>query len=231
MKVKILMAAFVAAAIGLTSCGSEDAKLAGELAGTWKGSATEMMKGKKDKPDKGDKEHKDGNRKEQGKPGNGRPDHRMGPEEMTCTPTFTFVRTDGTNGGTIDISADYTITKGVESVAVSTPVKASVNGNVKASGTWIVKDGDEVVLTLDPAKTVVNVDTASVALSYARLTDAPQDSLAAIKARVVPNIESVIKPMLTARVQKMRKLDDVKITGNTMTLEAGHNKMTFTKQK
>ena len=231
MKVKILMAAFVAAAIGLTSCGSEDAKLAGELAGTWKGSATEMMKGKKDKPDKGDKEHKDGNRKEQGKPGNGRPDPRMGPEEMTCTPTFTFVRTDGTNGGTIDISADYTITKGVESVAVSTPVKASVNGKVKASGTWTVKDGDEVVLTLDPAKTVVNVDTASVALSYAQLTDAPQDSLAAIKARVVPNIESVIKPMLTARVQKMRKLDDVKITGNTMTLEAGHNKMTFTKQK
>lgn len=129
------------------------------------------------------------------------------------------------------LSADYTITKGVESVAVTTPVKATVNGNVKASGTWTVKDGDEVVLTLDPARTVVNVDTAFVALSYARLTDPPQDSLVAIKSRVVPNIESVIKPMFMARVHKMRKLDDVKITGNTMTLEAGHNKMTFTKPK
>lgn len=230
MKVRMLMAVGVAAVIGLTSCNSEDAKLAGELVGTWKGSATEMTKDRKDRPDKGDKEHHDGDRKGRGQQDMNRPDHRIGPETMTCTPTFTFVRTEGTNGGTIDISADYTIIKGVESIAVTSPVNATVNGNVKASGTWTVKDGDEVLLTLDPAKTVVNVDTASVALSYARLTDAPQDSLAAIKARVVPNVENVIKPMLTAKIQKMRKLDDVKIVGSTMTLEAGHAKITFTKQ-
>lgn len=29
----------------------------------------------------------------------------------------------------------------------------------------------------------------------------------------------------------MRKLDDVEIIGNTMTLETGHNKMTFTRQE
>ena len=116
------------------------------------------------------------------------------------------------------------------SLAATTPVKASVNGNVNATGTWTVEDGDEIIVNLDPSKTVVNVDTTSTALSYAVLTDASPDSLDIIKARVAANIPDVIKPMIAGKVQKMRKFDDVKIKGNTMTLEAGHNKMTFTKQ-
>lgn len=118
----------------------------------------------------------------------------------------------------------------METLATTIPVKATVNGNVSASGTWIVKDGDEIVINLDPSKTIVNVDTASLALSYAKLTDTPVDSLNTIKERVAANIPDAIKPMLAGQVQKMRKFDDVKIKGNTMTLEAGHNKMTFTKQ-
>lgn len=118
----------------------------------------------------------------------------------------------------------------METLAITIPVKATVNGNVSASGTWIVKDGDEIVINLDPSKTIVNVDTASLALSYAKLTDAPIDSLNTIKERVAANIADAIKPMLAGQVQKLRKFDDVKIKGNTMTLEAGHNKMTFTKQ-
>lgn len=225
MKTKLLMAAALTAILGLSSCGGEDAKLAGELAGTWKGSTTQMMNGKKEKPDKDgrqkDDRHKDGDR---GKPG------RMEDGEMSCTPTFTFVRTDGTNGGTLDISAGYTVTRGVESAAVSTPVKATVNGTVNASGTWTVKDGDEVMVTLDPSKTSVEVDTASMALSYARLTDAPQDSLGIIRERVASNIADVIKPMIAAKVQKVHKFDDVKVTGNTMTLDAGHARVSFTRQ-
>ena len=149
---------------------------------------------------------------------------------MSCTPTFTFVRTDGTNGGTVDISADYTLSRGVESAAVAVPVAATVNGTITASGTWMAEDGDEVRLTLDPTKTVVDVDTASMTLNYAQVTDAPRDSLASIRNNVALNIADVVKPMLAAKVQKMRKLDDVKITGNTMILEAGHNKVSFTKQ-
>lgn len=220
MKIKLLMAAALAVVIGLTSCDGSDAKLAGELAGTWKGNATEMFKGKKEKPDKEGK-HKDGDRAK---------DERGEGGDMTCAPTLMFARTDGTNGGTISISADYTVARGVESVVTATPVRATVNGTLKAEGTWTVKDGDEIVVNLDPSKTVVDVDTASLALSYAKLTDAPKDSLAIIKERVAANVADAVKPMLAGKVQKMRKFDDVKITGNTMTLEAGHNKMTFTKQ-
>lgn len=220
MKIKFLMAVALTAALGLSSCGGEDAKLAGELAGTWKGNTTEMMKGKKEKPDKDDK-HREGDRN---KP------NRIDAGDMSCTPTLTFVRANGINGGTINISAIYTVSKGVESTATATPVKATVSGNINASGTWTVKDGDEVILVLDPSKTVVDVDTASLALSYARLTDAPQDSLNSIKERVASNIADIIKPMLAGKIQKMHKFDDVKVTGNTMTLEAGHNRISFSKQ-
>lgn len=187
-----------------------------------------MSKGKPDKPGKEDRKeserldkHRGGDRDKSGHDDGG---------DMSCTPTLTFVKTDGTNGGTINIAADYTVTKGVESVTTDAPVKAIVNGNVSASGTWTVKDGDEIIVNLDPSKTIVNVDTASLVLNYARLTDAPIDSLNTIKERVAANIPDAIKPMLAGKVQKMRKFDDVKITGNTMTLEAGHNKMSFTKQ-
>lgn len=228
MKIKFLTAVALVAVLGLSSCGGSDAKLAGELAGTWKGNTTMMMKGKMDKPDK-DGKHKAG-KDDKNKGGDRDMGHGADGAEMTCTPTLTFVKADGTNGGTINVSADYTISRGVESTATTTPVKATVNGNVKASGTWTVKDGDEIMVNLDPSTAVVNVDTTSLALSYAKLTDAPQDSLNTIKGRVAANITDVIKPMLAARIQKMRKFDDVRITGNTMTLEAGHNKMTFTKQ-
>ena len=203
MKIKFLTTVAVVAVVGLSSCGGGDAKLAGELAGTWKGNTAMVMKGKMDKPDKDGKHKPDKEDK-----------HKGGDRDKAP----------------LNISADYTVSRGVETTSVTTPVKATVNGNVKASGTWTVKDDDEVIVTLDPSNTVVNIDTTSLALSYAKLTDAPQDSLNTIKGRVAANITDVIKPMIATRVQKMRKFDDVKITGNTMTLEAGHNKMTFTKQ-
>lgn len=215
MKIKMLMAAGLTAALALSSCSSEEAKLAGNIAGTWNGNTTQMSH-RKDKPDKKDRRDVDRNRMDAG--------------EMTCTPTLTFIRTDGTNGGTIDISANYTLTRGVESVASATPVSATVNGSIKASGTWTAHDDDEVIINLDPTKTVVDVDTTSVSLNYAQLTDAPKDSLASMRSRVISNIPDVVKPMLEARVMKMRKLDDIKITGNLMTLEAGHTLISFTKR-
>lgn len=214
MKTKVMLSAAVAltAVLGLSSCTGADAKLAGDITGTWKGQPTAMKGGKPDKEG-----HK------------GNPDKGM-PGEMTCTPTITFVRTDGTNGGTLTISADYTMTKGVESVTTTTPVKASLSGNVSASGTWTVKDDDEIAVVIDPAKTEVTVDPSSLSVSYASLTDAPQDSLTAVKERVAANVTDVITPMITGRLQRLHEFDDVKVTGNSMTLEIGHNKINFSRQ-
>ena len=49
------MAAALSAVMGLASCDGGDAKLAGELVGTWKGQPAEMMNGDKGKPDKNER--------------------------------------------------------------------------------------------------------------------------------------------------------------------------------
>ena len=37
--------------------------------------------------------------------------------------------------------------------------------------------------------------------------------------------------MLTARVNKLHEFDDVKVTGDNLTLEANDNRLTLTRQK
>ncbi|MBD5370225.1 MAG: hypothetical protein HDR80_03640 [Bacteroides sp.] len=217
---KFLLPAALVAVLGLASC-SADSKLANELEGTWKGSTVSMTPGKAPRPDDRHKGHDDMHRHPDGKPEF---------SAMSCTPTLTFVKTDGGVGGTIDITAEYTITQGVESVAKTTPVNATFSGTVNASGTWTVHDGDEVKLTMNPAKTVVNVDPTSLTLAYASITDAPQEFLDSLKVKVAANLETAVRPMLGARVERMHEFDDVKVTGNTMTLEAGPHKLSFTKQ-
>lgn len=205
MKIQFLMATALAAVLGLSSCG-KDAKLADDLAGTWKSAPTAMM------PD--DDDH-----------------HGRETGEMLCTPTFTFERTDIKNGGTINISADYTVTKNVTATATPVPVKATASGTISATGTWRVEDGDEVKLAIDASKTVVNVDTSTVTLSYAQVTDASVDSLAAMKPNVASAIADILTPMLTAKVNRLHEFDDVKITGDNLTLEVADNRLTLTRQK
>ena len=146
MNIKILTATALAAVLGLTSC-SKDAKLADDLAGTWKSAPTAMM------PD------------------------------------------------------------------------------VVAPTTCRREGGDDVKLTIDASKTVVNVDTSSLTLSYAQVTDASADSLAAMKPNVASAIADILTPMLTARVNKLHEFDDVKVTGDNLTLEANDNRLTLTRQK
>lgn len=97
MKIKFLTTVALVAVVGLSSCGGGDAKLAGELTGTWKGNTAMVMKGKMDKPDKDGKHKPDKEDKHKGGDRDKAPRGDGG--EMTCTPTLTFVKTDGTNGG------------------------------------------------------------------------------------------------------------------------------------
>ena len=94
-----------------------------------------------------------------------------------------------------------------------------------------MEDGDDVKLTIDASKTVVNVDTSSLTLSYAQVTDASADSLAAMKPNVASAIADILTPMLTARVNKLHEFDDVKVTGANLTFEANDNRLTLTRQK
>ncbi len=213
MKTTMLLAGMALATVGMVSCTSGESKLASQLEGTWQGETMSMTKGMKAKEGKKDRA--------------ARPD--MG--EMTCTPTFTFTRTQGTNGGTIDLAGAFSLTKNVETIATDKPVVATVTGDMTASGTWMAKDDDEIIITLNPEKTVVNVDTTGLKLAYTTFTDAPSADLEAIREKLSANVADVVTPMLSAQVQKLRELDDIKITGTTMTAEVNHTKVVLNKAK
>lgn len=220
---KIMIIFAVLAILGLTACDNA-AKLAGEVEGAWTAPKTDMAFVKKDhkeKPHKDDKDSKEGK--------GARPEMKP---TMACAPTITFTRTQGSNGGDISIFGNYEVTQGVSvtDTVMPAPVKATVSGMVTASGTWQVKDDDEIIVTLDPSKTVVKVDPASLKLDYAMLTDAPASRLESLKQNVANNVVSTVTPMLQQRISQIRKFDDVKITGNTMKLEIGKTKFNFTKK-
>lgn len=203
------------AVLALTSCNGGSSLSTQQLTGTWKGQTTTMPQSKKESKQKGGKD--------------ARPDSND-KTEMSWTPTLNFIRADGTKGGRLEISSDYTFTQGVESVTSKVPVNASIEGSVTASGTWIVEDGDDIKVMIDASKTKVDVDTASLTLNYANVTDAPKDSLELMRERVMTNIADVVKPIVAQKIQTLREFEDVSVTDNIMTLEINDNMITFTKQ-
>lgn len=222
MKTNLLFGLALAAALGMTSCDNAS-KLAGNIEGVWQGETVSMSHGH---PGHGDRDEDHGQRH-----GDRDAQGRIAPVEMTCAPTLTFTRDASTNGGNITISADYTISQGVATTVTTLPVKASVSGTATAQGTWTAKDDDEILVTLDPTKTDVRVNPTSLAISYGVVTDSPVSLLDSIKPNVAPGIESQVRSILESRISRLRKLDDVKFyTDNTMKLEIGHQKVTFTKR-
>lgn len=217
---KLITGIAALAIFGLTAC-NNSAKLAGEVDGTWSAPKTSIVFLKED--------HKDKDHKKSKEDISNRP--KMTPA-MACAPTVTFTRTQGTNGGDISISATYEITQSVHvtDTVVPAPVKATINGTVTTSGTWQTKEDDEIYVTLDPAKTVIKTDLSSLTLNYATLTDASASGLDALKENVAGNIASTVTPMIQQCINKIHKLDDVKVNGKTMTMELGETKFNFSKQ-
>ncbi len=224
MKMKLLTGIAALSIFGLTAC-DESAKLAKEVEGTWSAPKTEvafMQKGNKDKHYKGSNDRYESTpaTKPEMKP------------SMACTPTITFTRTQGTNGGDISISAVYEVTEGVTvtDTVTAAPVKATVSGTVMAAGTWMADDDDDIAVTLDDSKTVVKVDPSTLTLNYATLTDASVAELDTLKGKVANNIAAAVTPTLQRHIAKLHKLDDVKVLGNSMKMEIGKTKFNFTKK-
>lgn len=211
---KLIMAGIVAGVLCLTSCGNGNSVSPQELAGTWKGETTTM-------PQQGNATGEAEN---------------TSSDVMSCTPTLTFSRADDTRGGKIFIIADFTVTKEIESSFLKDLVNATVSGTAKASGTWIIEDGDDVKLILESSETKVDVDTASLTLAYTHpLKDNKDskdaaDSLSMIRQNIAMDITGSLIPTVTDRIQSITKFEDVSVADNIMTLEIGNNMITFTKQ-
>ncbi len=199
-----MMAAGIA--MCLTSC-DEATRLAGQVEGSWQGEPVDMFDGKR----------------------LGSVNALQPGINMTCTPKLTFTRTDGTKGGIVEFSAEFVITQGVMSDSASAPVNATVAGTAKARGAWTAKDDDEIDVVMDAAMTKVEVDTASLKLAYAQLTDRPVEELAALKSRIASTVAEPVRTLIAGRVARLREFDDVEVRDGKMSLEIGHSKLRFTK--
>lgn len=150
--------------------------------------------------------------------------------DLDSTPTLTFGRAADTRGGKIEIAADFTFTKEVDPGSSKKPVTATINGKATASGTWVIEEGDDVSLILNPAETKVDVDTASLTMAYANQAKDTKDSLCIIRQMVATDVAETVIPMMTAKIQDLTRFTDVSVADNIMTLEIDQKMITFTKQ-
>ncbi|MDE5878205.1 MAG: hypothetical protein K2H47_12015 [Muribaculaceae bacterium] len=198
--------------IGIVSC-DENAQLASKIEGVWSGNATVLSK-------------KDGNKEKQ--------DNTAKPMEAkinSITPSFTFTPDPSVkNGGKLTYSGVYSVSQPVSSQSVDVPFEATADVKVTGKGTWTAKDDDEIIVMIDASTVSTTVDTASVTLGYAVLTDKPVTELEALKEQILPNINSSFSAEVQKRVTSIHKLDDIKIKGSEMTLEIGKTDFTFNKQ-
>lgn len=216
MKTTFLLGISLLSIVCLTSC-DEASKLASAVEGKWQSPMTEVISKKQ-------KDHKEEIH-----------DNAVKQEKsisMSCAPSITFTRTQDSKGGDIRIAGQFEMTHTVTltDTTLSAPVNAIVSGTIVASGTWTAHDDDEIIVALDQSKTDVTVDPASLKLEYAALTDADASKLDSLKARIAPNINSVVIPAIKQKISSVTEFDDVKVTGNTMKLEIGKTKLNFTKE-
>ena len=245
--------------LGMTACG-ESSKFANSVEGTWVGNTVTLAKSgpgkdkkdcnKPDKPCKGEKGDKPCKGEKGGQPGGpegpapgqqpgqpGQPCVAGGPGapgapfgQMTVTPTLAFVKDKSTNGGSFTYSGVYSVTQPVFAATVKVPFQATATVNVTAKGMWTADEDDEINVVVEPTSVTATVDPSSIVLAYSVLTDEPVAALDSLKTQLTPNIDQNFSNAVAQKVGKMKKFDDVKIVGNTMTLEMGDTDFTFTKQ-
>lgn len=211
MKMNFLIGGTIAAIFSLTSCNGGGTLSTSQLSGEWKGEETTMST-----KENIDREKDSGNATDNA--------------VINITPTLKFHMDGDTKGGRFDIAADFTITHTAEPVRIKTPVTATINGYTTASGTWIIEDGDDVKVMVNPSETKVDIDTASLALSFPHNTKEQRDSISSLRNQIASNIFVFTETMMSQKINNLEKFEDVTVTDNIMTLEIWDNMITFTKQ-
>ncbi len=211
MKTQNLIIGTVVLISGLTSCNGGQTLSTSQLSGEWKGSETTMTI--------------DGNND---MAGGRRVD--VDDEEISFTPVLKFGVNGDTKGGRIDIATNFSISHTITPIGKKIPVTASIGGTSTASGIWIIEDGDDIKLIIDASKTKVDIDTASLTLSYPHITKEQQDSISALRQLIASESTGIAETMMYKKINGIDKFEDVTVTDNIMTLRMMNNLITFSKQ-
>ena len=195
---KFLSISLVAASLLVLSSCDEKAKLASSVAGSWSGSA-----------------------------------ERVETSDTQATTTVTrilnFIPDSGSKtGGTLDAVAEFSIENGTQLQATDTqPISVTASGNATISGRWEAIDDDEIMVSFDSKSLKINVDPQEVVLEYTISTETSQPVDQTMTDAAVASITRTITAAMNHTVFNFGKLDDIKITGNLMSVEIGKKDFTY----
>lgn len=158
------------------------------------------------------------------------------PEQLQNTPgtqstvvrVFDFERTPGKAEGTVTMKAMITVDNAVGSTeTVTTPVSVTASGIATISGSYVAKDDDDLLVTLDYSTLDVSVDPQGVVLDYNVLTQESAPDLETLRPGAVRLATQQITRAAQTIFSNVTEIEDIKINNHLMSCEIGHRDLTF----
>lgn len=123
-------------------------------------------------------------------------------------------------GGSFIISSNFDASYAVPVSDIATqPYSIKPSGIASIEGQWIVKDDDEIRVTLDPLTFLVKIDPETVAFNDDVLTGENVTAIDSIKPALIAQAEAGITGIFQSRFFGARELDDIWIKGSKMKCE------------
>ncbi len=108
------------------------------------------------------------------------------------------------------------------------PLTLSASAIATVRGVWTAVDDDEISVVLDPSTITVSVDPDQIASNGSPLSSADVH-IDSIRPAIQRNLEASLQGMMQQRYAGIRLLDDVKVKGNTLRYEIGDRKYVLTR--
>lgn len=185
----------------VTSCSNSNARLAKDLTGVWQGT----------------------------------PETFSDATAITATIIDSYMFSPGTKTETGAISGTITVngmvtttTQIVGDSAMIEPLSLSASGRTTISGTWTVIDDDEISISFDPQTLSVVIDSDAIVANETIVSDA-QPELEALRPALIKTLTQGVHQALAARYARVNHWDDIKIKGNLLKYEIGHDDFVLTK--
>lgn len=108
----------------------------------------------------------------------------------------------------------------------------SITGSAKSIvyGSWTAVDDDEINVNLSPESLSVTVDPDATELVANMATGATAPELETMKPQIAQSMKNQLTAALQLRYASIKHLDDVKVKGNVLKFEIGHDEYTFSRQ-
>lgn len=192
-------------AVSITSCESEEKRLASEMAGVWTGTPDTFT------------------------------DSQAVTATITDTycfsPDSALLSGKKYPIGPVEVTSQIQMnTQVLASGDAQEPLSLSASAIASVRGTWTVTDDDEVSLAFDPQTLTVAVDPDQVASAGGMIGTQPSVTIDSMKPQVAANLERDLHTALQTRFSGTRIMEDVKVKGNMLKYEAGDRDFVLTRR-